>query len=269
MRISPKHVSKSYFYWEFVVFTEKVILTILAARFEQDLKGVQLVFAMICLCIFLAIQMHNEPYFTARLNRFHNLAIIAQLWYCACRAIMMGLVQINMGGQVDPHVEKNIALPEELFEYTRGYVDIESESIELAIQTVFFVNLIIISAVMFHFLQIMYQHFLFYLVMMQDLESKLKNLTVKEDDKRAEAETSFTANQLAQIKANHKEEDRCSCCRWNHAGCLRVFLCKCKKTNDHVYEDFKAGPFAQFMHEVGKSCDSDYERDMVEEEEAR
>lgn len=37
VRISPKHVSKSYFYWEFIVFIEKFILILLATRFGQKM----------------------------------------------------------------------------------------------------------------------------------------------------------------------------------------------------------------------------------------
>ena len=35
VRISPDHVSKSFFYWELVIFIEKVALLVLATRFNQ------------------------------------------------------------------------------------------------------------------------------------------------------------------------------------------------------------------------------------------
>ena len=55
VRISPKHVSKSYFYWEFVLCLEKFVLVLLATTFDQDMQIVQLVFGMFVLFFFLAI----------------------------------------------------------------------------------------------------------------------------------------------------------------------------------------------------------------------
>jgi hypothetical protein len=79
---------------------------------------------------------------------------------------MMGLVTLLPGGQANPSVEKSIQIPEKYYMYTRGYVDVDSDSTALAIQTVFMINLAIMSLVIFHFLRIMYQHFLIYLVQM-------------------------------------------------------------------------------------------------------
>ena len=55
VRIDPKHVSKSYFYWEFIIFIEKFILIILATQVGHELKEVQLVITMFILCFFLSI----------------------------------------------------------------------------------------------------------------------------------------------------------------------------------------------------------------------
>ena len=133
VRITPDHVSQSFFYWEFVILVEKLILIIHATQFNQDLKSMQLILAMLILCVFMAIQMHNEPYFTTRLNRLHSLAIFTCILYCACRVIMTGLVSILPGGQANPFVEKSIVIPEEYYTYTRGYVDIDGDSTALAV----------------------------------------------------------------------------------------------------------------------------------------
>ena len=71
VRISPKHVSKSYFYWELVVLLQKIVLLIIATRFNDEIMDVQLVITLLVLCIFLAMQVKNEPYFVPRLNRLH------------------------------------------------------------------------------------------------------------------------------------------------------------------------------------------------------
>ena len=91
VRVSPSIVTRSFFYWEIVVFFEKVVLLLLASKFDQDLKNVQLVFAMLILSIFLILQVYNRPYFSKRLNELHNLSIFTCIWYCFCRVLMIGL----------------------------------------------------------------------------------------------------------------------------------------------------------------------------------
>ena len=37
VRISPDHVSKSYFYWELVLFVEKIVLLALTTRYDPQI----------------------------------------------------------------------------------------------------------------------------------------------------------------------------------------------------------------------------------------
>lgn len=60
VRISPTIVAKSFFYWEIIVFLEKLILIVLATKFDQnEYKDVQLVFALLILALFLIVQVYN------------------------------------------------------------------------------------------------------------------------------------------------------------------------------------------------------------------
>ena len=240
VRITPDHVNQSYFYWEFVILVEKLILIILATYFNQDLKSMQLIIAMLILCVFLAIQMHNEPYFTARLNRFHSVAIFTCILFCACRVIMIGLVTLLPGGQANPFVEKSIQIPEEYYTYTRGYVDIESDSTALAIQAVYMLGLAVLGLVIFHFLRIMYQHFLIYLVQMEKLKKKIERLADGMD------ESGFNSVEQKHI-VKYKDDDRCGVCRWNHRSCLEKLLCNCCRKKKYDYDSYVEGPFADFI----------------------
>ena len=129
VRISPKQVSKSYFYWELVPFLQKIVLLILATRFSDEIMNMQLITTLIILSIFLVMQVKNEPYFTPRLNRLHQMTILAGMWYCLCRIIIVGLNETNFGGQVDHTKKFNIPIPEKFYEFTRTYVKIDGDYI--------------------------------------------------------------------------------------------------------------------------------------------
>mmetsp|Transcript_21389 Transcript_21389/g.28691 ORF Transcript_21389/g.28691 Transcript_21389/m.28691 type:complete len:242 (-) Transcript_21389:1324-2049(-) len=68
IRISPDHVSKSFFYWELVLWFEKIALLLLATRFNEQIADSQLIFTFILLSIFLSVQVRNKPYFSPRAN---------------------------------------------------------------------------------------------------------------------------------------------------------------------------------------------------------
>jgi len=119
---------------------------------------------MIILAFFLIIQVYNRPYFTKRLNQFHNLAIFLCLWYCLCRVVMIALVQYNNGGQSDPDQLSNIKIPEEYYVATRSYIDMESSGVNISMYGVFLIYFGMFSAAVLYFIKIMRQHFFFYLV---------------------------------------------------------------------------------------------------------
>ena len=157
-----------------------------------------------------------------------------------------------------------------MYENTRGYVDIGSESIDLAIETVFWFNIMCLGFAIFTFLRIMFQHFLFYLIMTQQMHEKIQGLKSKDKVTRELVEAEFTEQQVADFKkANRHEEDRCSACRWNHRGCLERLLCICCRKNQKIYDDYKDGPFAEFMNDVKRSSDPDFEQDLIDEELSR
>lgn len=123
VRINKEEVAQSFFYWELIIFMEKVILIILCTQFESKYKDVQLIFAAMVLAFFLTIQVYNKPYFTERLNKLHIWSIVLCLSYCICRVIMESIIQINNGGQSNP--EKTSNAKESLVNYiaTRGFVE--------------------------------------------------------------------------------------------------------------------------------------------------
>lgn len=53
VRISPDHVNKSFFYWELVMYIEKLILIALLTRFTPNIADAQLVVAIIVVAAFL------------------------------------------------------------------------------------------------------------------------------------------------------------------------------------------------------------------------
>ena len=177
VRISPKRVSKSFFYWELVVLLQKIVLLIIATRFSDLIQDVQLIVTLLMLCIFLAMQVKNEPYFLPRLNRLHQLTIMAPMIYCLCRIIIAGLVEVNFGGQVDPYVKFNINVPAYLYEYTRSYINVDGVQVQSLIQITTLLNRASLFIVVVFWLRILFDHFCFYLVMMEDKEVELTALS--------------------------------------------------------------------------------------------
>ena len=85
------------------------------------------------LSVFLTLQVLNKPYFSPRANFLRALTIIACIGYCACRVIISGLGQIYYGGQLNPGVDLNIQIPNKHYEYTRGYINLESDTAQFSI----------------------------------------------------------------------------------------------------------------------------------------
>ena len=82
---------------------------------------------------------------------------------------MASLVSLKVGGQLDISVDSNIVIPDDFWDFTRSYADVEGESVEMAVQMVFLAFMILLIGTFFHFFRIMYLHFLYYLVMNQEL----------------------------------------------------------------------------------------------------
>lgn len=172
--------------------------------------------------------MHNEPYFTSRLNRLHNLALFTCIVYCACRIIMLSMVQEQIGGQVDTEYrdDENIQIPLQFYEFTRSFIDIEGDGVQTPVILIFlcFVGLLIGAS--FHFARIMYYHCLYYLVMCEEIDEKMKKDDISD----------LTKSQVVEFKSRMREAQRDDCCswaRWNHRKCLDFFMCICCRAKQY------------------------------------
>ena len=89
-------------------------------------------------------------------------------------------------------------------------------------------NLAIMGLVVFHFLRIMYQHFLIYLVQMHKLKTRIDSLADGGN------ESGFSEIEHKHI-IKYKDDDKCGACRWNHKGCLEKLLCNCCRKTKYDY----------------------------------
>jgi len=120
--------------------------------------------------------VRNKPYFSSRTNQLRQVSILASIGYCVCRVIINGLGQIYYGGQVDPLVELNVVIPRELYEYTRTYINLNSNMSQGSIMVVFVIMLMILGATFLYWLYIIHFHFLLYLAQEEEKARLVRGL---------------------------------------------------------------------------------------------
>ena len=76
MRGLTTHVVRSWYYWEFVVYVEKILLMVLITYMNDYNEGIQicLIFFILFICLFL--QIINKPYHTEKLNTLQKYSLI-------------------------------------------------------------------------------------------------------------------------------------------------------------------------------------------------
>ena len=94
---------------------------------------------------------------------------MAGVIYCLCRIIIVGLIEVNFGGQIDSKVEFNVKFSESLYEYTRSYINIDGMYVKNLIWVTRKLNETSLLVVLIFWLRILYDHLCFYMVLMHEI----------------------------------------------------------------------------------------------------
>ena len=108
-------------------------------------------------------------------------------------------------------------------------------------------------------MRIIYDHWCFYLVMMNEIDVATKALASGSREEQEKAKSLWSKSEQEVLGRQGKDEDKCSCCRWNHKGCLEKSLCNCVRRPKMNYDEFKKGPFDEFVALLDASCDTGHD----------
>lgn len=115
----PNTTGRSFYYWEYLVMAQKVVLIfflIFVQRYQT--QGVLVFFLILT---FILMQLWNEPYYTKRLQRLHVTGLMVNLLYVVLKLVSAGLSVYS--GQIASSTEK--AVNEELLILSRAFNYVE------------------------------------------------------------------------------------------------------------------------------------------------
>lgn len=123
-------------------------------------------------------------------------------------------------------------------------------------------NQAMLFVVFVFWMTIIYDHWLFYLVMMNEIDVATKALASGSREEQEAAKNLWSKSEQEVLGRQGKDEDKCSCCRWNHRCCLEKSLCNCVRRNKMNYDQFKKGPFDDFVALIDSCCDPGHDQDL-------
>jgi len=81
----------TFFYWEFIIYGQKVLIIAMIAFMGDSNEGYQISFIFFLMILFIALQYVNQPYYTNSLNSMQYLQTIMILVYIAIRMIIRSI----------------------------------------------------------------------------------------------------------------------------------------------------------------------------------
>ena len=85
----PISIGRSFFYWEYFVVSQKVILIVFMMFIHRyQLQGILVFFLILA---FILIQLNNEPYYTRRLQGLHIVGLLLCLIFVLLKLVTAGL----------------------------------------------------------------------------------------------------------------------------------------------------------------------------------
>ena len=90
-----KDVVRTWFYWEFIVYTQKVLLLAMITLMPNLDPYIKLCVSLVFLISFLIMHELNEPYISASLNKLHRLAYTICILYVMLRLVIYAFEELK------------------------------------------------------------------------------------------------------------------------------------------------------------------------------